>query len=173
MKKFLIIGICAIVAVAVFVLHPRTEKVNRSGGAALSEGDIAPDFSAKLSDGTLFTLSKNKDKVVLVNFWATWCPPCCDELPAFEKLKNDGMNGVEIIAVNCREKQSTVDEFVKENGYTFNVVYDEKGVIGDLYPTNGIPYTLIIKDGVIQNIFLGEPRDPYNTYKEAISACLK
>ncbi len=173
MKKIIIIVICAVVAVAFFVLRPHTEKVNRTGGAPLSEGDTAPDFTVKLNDGTIFNLSRNKDKVVLVNFWATWCGPCCDELPAFEKLKNDRMSGVEIIAVNCREDKATVDSFIKERGFTFNFAYDEKGTVGDMYPTNGIPYTLIIRNGIIEKTFLGEPHDPYTTYKEAIEACLK
>ena len=172
MKKGIIIIICLIAVVGFLVLRPRTEKVG-SPGEALTEGVQAPDFTVKLNNGTSFNLSKNKDKVVLVNFWATWCPPCCDELPVFEKLKNERIDGVEIVAVNCRENKSTVDSFVKDNGYTFNVAYDENGSVGELYPTNGIPYTLIIKNGVVEKTFLGEPRDPYTTYKEAIMSCLK
>ncbi|MBQ8944231.1 MAG: TlpA family protein disulfide reductase [Clostridia bacterium] len=172
MKKVIIIVICAAVAVGLFVFLPRVEKAGGSG-EALTEGAKAPDFTAELNDGTTFNLSKNKDKVVLVNFWATWCPPCCDELPVFEKLKNEKIDGVEIIAVNCSEDKATVDSFIKDNGYTFGVAYDENGSVGSLYPTNGIPYTLIIKNGIIEKTFLGEPHDPYTTYKEAITACLK
>lgn len=138
----------------------------------LKENELAPDFTAKLSNGESFTLSDYKDKVVLLNFWATWCPPCVGELPAFEKLKNEGIDNFVLLTVNCAEPKSTVDAFIRDKGYTFNVAYDEDGSIEKLYPTDGIPYTLIIKNGVIEQTFLGAPRDPYTEYKNAVEKCL-
>lgn len=132
----------------------------------------APDFTVTMNNGGTFTLSEHKDKVVLLNFWATWCPPCVGELPAFEKLKNDNIDSLEIIAVNCSEQKSTVDAFIAENGYTFDFAYDENGAAQSLYPTDGIPYTIVIGNGKIVKTFLGAPRDPYNTYKNAVEECL-
>lgn len=140
----------------------------------LEEGDVAPDFTATLADGSTFTLSEHDDDVVLLNFFATWCGPCMREMPAFEMLKADGLDGVAILCVDCMEEKKTVDALVKEKGYTFPVAYDEEGVIEEYYPTDGIPYTLVINKGVIARVYLGamDAETQYKEYKGAIEECL-
>ncbi len=141
----------------------------------LSEGDKAPDFTAELVDGTEFKLSEHENEVVLLNFFASWCPPCMGEMPAFEKLKKDNIEGLSILCVNCMEDKATVDQLVKDEGYTFPIAYDVEGKIGQLYPTEGIPYTLVIKNGVIEKIYLGaDGADAqYAEYKNAVEECMK
>ena len=139
----------------------------------LSEGDAAPDFTAVLADGGSFSLREHKNEVVLLNFWATWCPPCVGEMPAFEQLAKEGIEGFSLVAVNCAEDKGTVDAFLSENGYSFPAAYDETGEIGAKYPTDGIPYTLVIRNGIIEKIYLGAPRDAYGEYKSAVEECLK
>lgn len=140
----------------------------------LKEGDVAPDFTADLVDGTTFTLSDYDDKVVILNFFATWCGPCMREMPAFTMLKEDGYDDLAILCVDCMEDVKTVDQFVKEYGYDFPIAYDVKGTIENYYPTQGIPYTLIINQGVIANIYIGavDAETQYKEYKGAIDACL-
>ena len=140
----------------------------------LEEGDVAPDFTATLADGNTFTLSEHDDDVVLLNFFATWCGPCMREMPAFEMLKSDGMEGVAILCVNCMEEKATVDALVKEKGYTFPIAYDENGIIEAYYPTDGIPYTLVINKGVIAKVYVGarDAEAQYQEYKAAINECL-
>ena len=140
----------------------------------LEEGDVAPDFTATLADGSTFTLSEHDDDVVLLNFFATWCGPCMREMPAFEMLKADGLDGVAILCVDCMEEKKTVDALVKEKGYTFPIAYDEEGVIEEYYPTDGIPYTLVINKGVIARVYLGamDAETQYKEYKGAIEECL-
>ena len=183
MKKAVKIAIplicLAIIAVVIAIaakkqgrpVDPQTPSQTRQEQPA-SEYPDAPDFTVTMNNGGTFTLSEHKDGVVLLNFWATWCPPCVGELPAFEKLKNDNIDSLEIIAVNCSEQKSTVDAFIAENGYTFDFAYDENGAAQSLYPTDGIPYTIVIGNGKILKTFLGAPRDPYNEYKKAIEECL-
>lgn len=159
-----------------------TDKADSSGAASeetvqiknLKAGDKAPDFSVELVSGETIKLSDYSDGVVLLNFWATWCPPCVGEMPAFEMLKNDGIDGLQIICVNCMEDKATVDKFVKENGYTFNIGYDEKGAIEEYYPTDGIPYTLVINKGEIAKVYVGayDAEKQYKEYKDAIEACI-
>lgn len=139
----------------------------------LSEGDAAPDFTAELADGNTFTLSEQKGKVVLLNFWATWCGPCVGEMPTFEKLYSEYGDKVSILAVNCLEDKETVNQFIEEEGYTFPIAYDEEGTINMKYPSEGIPYTLIIDgEGVIQKIYVGaaDAETQYQEYKSAIEA---
>ncbi|MBR4831275.1 MAG: TlpA family protein disulfide reductase [Butyrivibrio sp.] len=141
----------------------------------LKEGDAAPDFTADLVDGTQFKMSDHKDDVVILNFFASWCPPCMGEMPAFEMLKKDGYSNLSIICVDCMEDKGTVDALVKEEGFTFPIAYDVSGTIGSLYPTDGIPYTLVIKNGVIKYTFLGaqDAETQYAEYKKAIDECMK
>lgn len=143
----------------------------------LSEGDVVPDFTAETVDGNTFNLSDQKGKVVLLNFWATWCGPCVGEMPAFERLYNEYGEKVSILAVNCEEDKNTVSQFISDSGYTFPVAYDVDGDISTQYSTSGIPYTLVIgKDGLIKKIFLGADSDAdvqYNEYKKAIDAILE
>lgn len=150
-------------------------KEQQESYGELKEGDSAPDFTAQLVSGEEFSLSQQNDKVILLNFWASWCGPCVEEMPAFEKLAEEYKDEVAVLAVNCMEDQKTVEKFIKKNGYTFSVAFDEEGSICDKYPSDGIPYTLVIDaDGVIQNIFVGalDAEAQYQVYKKAIDAIL-
>lgn len=141
----------------------------------LLEGDKAPDFTADLADGSTFTLSEQSGKVVLLNFWATWCGPCVGEMPAFERLWKEYGDKVAILAVNCLEDEETVRQFIAENGYTFPIAFDVEGVVNMKYPTDGIPYTVVIgKDGTVQDIYLGalDADTQYQEYKKAIDSAL-
>lgn len=140
----------------------------------LKEGDAAPDFTATLVDGSEFKMSDHKDDVVILNFFASWCGPCMREMPAFDMLKKDEYSNLSILCVNCEEDKTTVDALVENHGFTFPIAYDEDGTIGAKYPSEGIPYTLIIKNGVIEKIFLGaqDADTQYKEYKGAIDACM-
>lgn len=140
-------------------------------GAPLKSGNKAPDFTAELIDGSTITLSDLKGKPVIINFWATWCGPCVREMPAFERLKEDFGDEIGIIAVNCGDDADTVKDFASENGYTFPIALDESYEVTMLYPTNSIPYTVVIDaNGKITHISAGaaDADTMYGKYKEAL-----
>ena len=140
-------------------------------GMPIKEGVAAPDFTGELMDGTSITLSELQGKPVIINFWATWCGPCVKEMPAFERLKDDFGDKIGIIAVNCGDDAETVKDFVEENGYTFPVVLDEEYSISMLYPTNSIPYTVVVDaEGRVTHISTGalDADTMYERYKEAL-----
>ena len=142
----------------------------------LNTGDTAPDFTASLADGTEFSLSAQQGKIVLLNFWATWCGPCVREMPAFERLQEEYGEDLAILAVNCMEDAGIVDAFLEENGYTFPVAYDTDGAISMKYPSQGIPYTLLIdEEGIIRQIYVGaaDADTQYQEYKGAVDAIAK
>lgn len=171
-------GFVFIVLLVVFVMVSscgNKKNNNADSYPELSEGDVAPDFTVDTVDGNSFTLSEQKGKVVLLNFWATWCGPCVGEMPAFEKLYNEYGEKAVILAVDCAEDKNTVNQFISDKGYTFPVAYDVAGDVTIKYPASGIPYTLVIgKDGIVKKIFLGadEADAQYKEYKKAIDAVL-
>ena len=128
------------------------EKQYESG---IEIGNMALDFSTKTLSGTDIKLSDYKGKTVLLNFWATWCGPCVRELPSIQKI-HENYSDVVILAVNCGEEVSDVQNFMDKNNYTFNVLSDESGIISHLYFADYIPLTLVIdKNGIITERHIG------------------
>lgn len=151
------------------------ENLYSDGNESLKEESVAPDFTAKMTDGSTFVLSEAKGSVIILNFWATWCGPCCEELPAFQKLYEQYGDKIKVVAVDYAEPEKVVNEFLSKNGYTFPVAYDENAEISALYPSDGIPYTLIIdEEGIIKNTFLGATSADaqYDLYRAAIEEAL-
>ena len=152
------------------------DRPNASDGygtpKVLSEGDVAPDFTIQTADGGTFTLSDHDNEVVLINFWATWCGPCVGEMPAFQQLNGEGK--AVIIGVNCAEDRSTVQSFLSQYGYTYPIGFDDDYRVQNYYPSDGIPYTLVINRGIIHSIFSGasSAEEMYQVYSAAIAECL-
>jgi cytochrome c-type biogenesis protein len=131
----------------------------------LRVGERAPDFSAQTPDGTSVRLSDYRGRVVLVNFWATWCPPCRNEMPDFQTIYNIyGPDDFVVLAVNNQERSEDVRAFIEDFGITFPVVLDESGAINDgLYGDiiQAYPISLLLdEDGVIVHYFPGELKGP-------------
>ena len=122
-------------------------------------GKTAPDFALKSAAGQDCKLSDQKGKVVILDFWATWCPPCRQSLPHEQSVSQDkalAAKNVVVWAVNERESADDVKKFLQDNPYTFEVAMDASGSAGSSYKVTGIPTTVIIgADGVIKNVFIG------------------
>jgi thiol-disulfide isomerase/thioredoxin len=122
-----------------------------AGLRLLSQTVSSRDFSLPLVSGELQSLSALKGKVVFLNFWATWCGPCRDEMPSMEVLyKRFKDKGLEILAVNCMEEQEDVLAFMANNGLTFPALLDEDGRVSGAYGIQAIPTSYLInRDGRI------------------------
>jgi peroxiredoxin len=118
----------------------------------------APDFSLKDVRGNDIALSSFKGKVVLLNFWATWCPPCKAEMPAMNKLYNEMKSrGFEVLAVTSDSSLSDVNDFLSRNKLDFRILFDEKKSVTRLYKVFSMPTTFLIgRDGTIVEKFYGE-----------------
>ncbi len=140
----------------------------------LSVGDEAPDFSVSTIGGDTITLSDLRGKVVFINFWASWCGPCINEMPDIQELYDSySRDDLEIIAVNSGEKLARIEQFLSETGYTFPIAADEDNAVGDYYPSSGIPYTVIVDpNGIISEIFPGSRPDMITYFKLAVDTAL-
>ena len=144
---------------------------------AVWNGDSAMDFSAQTNAGDTFTLSEQAGNVVLINFWATWCGPCVEEMPALQDLYEEygDSDNVKIILINSGESSQTVHRFLSQNGYTMPCIYDTDNTVNDQYGVMGIPYTVIFnKDGTVAETYEGSYgcEKQYELYKEAIEEAL-
>ncbi|CQR47917.1 Thiol-disulfide oxidoreductase ResA [Paraliobacillus sp. PM-2] len=123
----------------------------------LDVGDIAPDFTLNTLTGDEVTLSDYRGKRIMLNFWATWCPPCRAEMPAMQQFFEQ--NNVEILAVNLTDTEDRLQDvvdFVDEFGLTFSILLDEKSELAVTYQIRPIPTTFMIDSkGVIQHKSFG------------------
>ncbi len=123
----------------------------------LEKGNLAPNFELTTLSGETVQLSDYRGEKVMLNFWATWCPPCRAEMPDMEKFYNN--EDVKILAVNLtntEESQDAVKKFKKEFGLSFPILMDEKLAVANKYQIQPIPTSYMIDtNGKIQHIALG------------------
>ncbi|MQR94953.1 redoxin domain-containing protein [Fictibacillus phosphorivorans] len=139
------------------------QKTNKEALEAASygikKGDRAPNFELKTIEGETVKLSDLKGKVVFVNLWATWCPPCRAEMPEMVRFYRDhSSKKVEILAVNLTDSDSEkeVKKFAQAYKLNFPVLLDPDGKVGNTYKTVTIPTTFIInKKGIIEQKHIG------------------
>jgi peroxiredoxin len=135
--------------------HPVENKANQY---RFSHGGKAPEFELTDLDGSIHSLEQHyRGKVILINFWATWCPPCIAEMPALERLVQEYRNaGFEIIGINVDaiNKHDEVRKFVKKNSLTFPILLDPKLSIVKEYGVTGFPESFFInRDGTFISVF--------------------
>lgn len=131
---------------------------NQKPAIGISEGDAAPDFTLKTLDGKAVSLSDYQGKKVFLNFWATWCKPCIDEMPDLETLQNKRGEEVAVVAVNFTSSEKSTDavkNFAEKHQITFPILIDEKGM-NARYEILTYPTTFLINEsGIIKEIKLG------------------
>jgi peroxiredoxin len=120
-------------------------------------GRMAPDFTLKTLDGSTFRLSEQRGKPVVLNFWATWCGPCKNELPALQNAAAYFEDDIVFVGVDQGEEPGIVQAFVDKLGLTFTIPMDADGAVGFEYNVQGLPTTFFIdSNGVIQSLWMGE-----------------
>ncbi|TWU40918.1 redoxin domain-containing protein [Novipirellula artificiosorum] len=122
-------------------------------------GEMAPDFEASTLAGDVVSLDALKNKVVVLDFWATWCVPCAAAMPILKQVSDEYADkDVVFLAVNVGEDESLVKGFLEEQEWDINVVFDPKGKISDAYRADAIPQTVVVgKTGIIESVHLGFP----------------
>ena len=134
------------------------EALNTTGRPPAGEhGRAAPDFQLRTLDGGLVRLSDLRGKVVLVNFWASWCGPCRDEAPVLARVHAaEQERGLVVLGVDLQEAEGPVRDFVDEYQLRFPIAFDRSGEVANAYRANKPPTSIFIdRQGVIRYIKYG------------------
>lgn len=149
-----------------------SEEEQVAATTLVNVGNMAPDFTVTMLDGREIKLSELRGNVVMVCFWATWCPPCRQELAHLQEGVIDQFEGEKfvVLPISRGENRDVVEKFITDNKYTFGVGLDSDRAIYDLYASNFIPRTFIInKYGKVVYCNAG-----YNeTIAEEVNAAIK
>jgi peroxiredoxin len=156
MKKILLITLITLCVVISACSKEEKGKSVSSGNP--QEGKTAPEFTLKDPDGREISLASLRGKVVFLNFWATWCPPCKEEIPSMMKL-NQKMAGkpFQMLAVSIDDGgKEAVTAFFKSSGFNLPFLNDPEQKLGKVYGITGVPETFIIdKQGVVVKKVIG------------------
>jgi len=158
MRSLALIVIVLVVGAAVYLVSSSSSRPPSEVVKSVVVGDLAPDFQLDDTKGNKVSLSDLRGKVVMVNLWATWCPPCIEEMPSMERL-HEVMEGDDFVmlAINTEQNgRSIVPKFLEKTPYTFPILYDDKGVVQKLYGVYKFPESFIVgKDGKVVEKVIG------------------
>ncbi len=134
---------------------PPTSPTRFSVGVGL--GNLAPDFTLKNLEGQDISLSSLRGKPVLINFWATWCPPCREEMPYLQQIYEEWSGeGLMLLAVDIGESPALVKEFLETHNFSMPVLLDTERIVSEKYNITAIPTTFFIdRDGIIRGKRIG------------------
>lgn len=177
LKKYLILAV--IIGLVGWAVYSNMNKSQAIGGKAvqtapsqqnanqtanlttgLKKGNLAPDFTLTTSDGKTVKLSDFRGKKVILNFWATWCPPCRQEIPDMIKYYEANKDkNVVILGVNLTDSEKNpenVTTFLKDNGITYPILFDTKADVSNRYQIINIPTSYVLDTkGIIREIKIG------------------
>lgn len=137
--------------------------------------ETAPDFTLKSKDSGNIRLSEQRGNIVLVNFWASWCGPCREELPEMETLYQNYRDlGFEILAVNVDDHPDKANVLLDDIEVSFPVLYDTQGEVSELYGVNAMPTTVIIdRNGKQRLLHMGYRKGDEVKYEKAIKLLIR
>jgi peroxiredoxin len=125
--------------------------------ASSLEGQVAPDFVLRSATGENLRLSEYRGDVVLINFWATWCGPCRQEMPLLDDLYGRYQRvGFNLLGVNIDEDSRRAMQMVQELGVNFPVLFDENKEVSKLYEVAAMPMTILVdREGIVRHVHHG------------------
>lgn len=131
-----------------------SEDLENESVSTIEIGKKAPNFTLESLNGEKISLDDLKGKKVLINFWATWCPYCVQEMPDLNKLYVENKDkDLVVLAVDIGETKETVESYLKDKNYEFTVLLDKNGEVANQYMIRGIPTSYLIdKEGKIKSI---------------------
>lgn len=180
-RLWLLVALLVVVLAVIFMLpsgeqtepaaEPTTEEEDVAATTLIKSGAMAPDFTVTLFDGSTVTLSDLKGKVVLLTFWATWCPPCRAELKRVQTDLIDRFADREFVflPISRGEQRDAVAAFREQNGYTFAMGLDPDRAIYDRFASNYIPRNFLIDaSGRVVSTTVGYEPEEFDALLETI-----
>jgi DsbE subfamily thiol:disulfide oxidoreductase len=158
MKKTIILLLIVATGVVALVFLSRNNRGTETKVQTAIVGLNAPELMLSDPSGKTYSLSDLKDSVVLVNFWATWCQPCRDEMPSLQTLYNQfkEKKGFRMVTVLYRDDYQRAMAYMKENNYEVPVLLDSSGNTARSYGVTGVPETYILdKKGILREKMIG------------------
>jgi len=139
------------------------------------EGQVAPDFALKSSTGENLRLSEYRGDVVMINFWATWCGPCRQEMPLLDELYSRyNRVGFNLLGVNIDDDSRRAMQMVEELGVNFPVLFDARKEVSELYEVEAMPVTVIVdRSGTVRYVHHGYKPGYEDKYLEQIRSLLR
>jgi peroxiredoxin len=146
-----------------------------ASGTALPVDGPAPDFSLPDQSGSAVSLSEFDGQVVLINFWASWCGPCREEMPLLVELHQRYESlGFTMLGINVEEDSAAADSFLRSVPVSFPILYDRKNSVSKLYDVIAMPSTVLIgRDGRVRYIHHGYEPGYENDYQDQIRELIR
>lgn len=152
----LLIWITLFILIAPIDLYAMGSRSKNSSNHESLLNQKSPSFSLEALDGTTITLDELKDKVVVLNFWATWCPPCVAEIPHLIDIQKDYSEDLQVIGVSFDESIEDVKEFRSKKDIHYPIAMSTPDIVQSFGHVRSIPTTFIIdKDGFVRDIIVG------------------
>jgi peroxiredoxin len=142
---------------------------------AANQPSMAPDFTLKSHEGVNIKLSELRGQVVMVNFWASWCGPCRQEMPLLQQLYDRYQSlGFALLGVNVDEDQVAANKILKELPVSFPILYDKRSKVSKAYQVKAMPSTFIVdRDGRIRYLHKGYKPGYEDEYQQQIRELLR
>jgi len=137
--------------------------------------DVAPDFALKSTQGNNIRLSEHRGEVILLNFWASWCGPCRQEMPQLDALQQRyGKLGFNVVGVNVDKDSALANKLLKDIPVTFPVLLDDSGNVSASYNVSAMPTTVLIdRDGNMRYLHKGYKPGYENDYEQQIKELIR
>jgi len=163
-------------ALTVFVISASFGMGNIANASQKTlDGSPAPDFTLKSRSGKNLRLSDYRGQVVMVNFWASWCGPCRQEMPILEKMfKRYSKLGFVILGVNTEQDSSKANAYLRDIKVSFPILYDTTSKVSKTYSVQAMPTTVIIdRNGKMRYLHAGYKSGYENDYKKQIKKLIR
>jgi len=140
-----------------------------------SSNGPAPQFTLAARGGSDVSLAQYKGKVVMINFWASWCGPCRQEMPLLENIyRKYGKLGFTLLGVNVEPDSKAADDWLKQTPVSFPILYDSQSKVSKLYDVAGMPSTVIIdRKGNVRVLHKGYKPGDENEYLDSIRSLIR